>query len=279
MTLKDTVMAKKYKEQYYDLDEEEMQSLLNKAKAGDTKASTELLKIFDNFLSKYVTMLYYNKYNLADYDLRRFIALWVKNPYHRKMLMRNAMNSEAYQHISEIMNRLTGMAQRYGTEEDVRQTVVMTFLQCVERYKRRGDIPFKGFLFNYFYFMVKKNVDLFLQDQLGRKTFPLLVEEDDTDSEDSDVQGFYAPPVDDTDNLIGPETIDEYWVVGDTALFPFDLLTVQERQLLKWRYVDKMKSSEISKRITEHPNTVREHFNRIKTKIGDLIQGQEDLFL
>lgn len=48
-----------YKEQYYSLEESEMQELIAKAKNGDEKAKSELLKVFNNFLTKYVSMLYY----------------------------------------------------------------------------------------------------------------------------------------------------------------------------------------------------------------------------
>lgn len=50
-----------YKEQYYSLEEEEMQSLIASAKKGNSKSSEELLKVFNNFLTKYVTMLYVRK--------------------------------------------------------------------------------------------------------------------------------------------------------------------------------------------------------------------------
>lgn len=50
-----------YKEQYYSLEEHEMQDLIKRAKLGDKRASEELLKVFSNFLTKYVTMLYVRK--------------------------------------------------------------------------------------------------------------------------------------------------------------------------------------------------------------------------
>jgi len=50
-----------YKEQYYTLEEHEMQALIALAKKDDTKAQRELLKVFNNFLTKYTTMLYHRK--------------------------------------------------------------------------------------------------------------------------------------------------------------------------------------------------------------------------
>ena len=61
--------------------------------------------------------------------------------------------------------------------------------------------------------------------------------------------------------------VDEFWVLGEEADPLFSRLSVQERQLIKWRYIDNKRSSEIALKITEHPNTVREHLTKIKDKI------------
>ena len=94
-----------YKEQYYTLSEEQMQDLIAKAKSGSTKAQYELLKVFNNFLTKYVTMLYYGKYNLSDYDIRRFTSLFVKDSFVRFNLMKNKLNNAGYKHVNECLRR------------------------------------------------------------------------------------------------------------------------------------------------------------------------------
>jgi hypothetical protein len=135
-----------YKEQYYTLSENEMQALLAKAKKGNTVAQKELLKVFNNFLTKYVSLIYHGRYNLNDYDIRRFIGLFVKQPYVRFALTKNKLNKAGYKHVAEIMRGIQYMARRYGEELDIRQTVEMTFLQCINRYERKdsekGPIPF-----------------------------------------------------------------------------------------------------------------------------------------
>ena len=94
-----------YREQYYSLKESEMQELIQRAKNEDKKASEELLNVFSNFLTKYVTMLYVGKYNINDYDIRRFISLFIKEPYVRFALMKNKLNSEQAKVVFEAMNR------------------------------------------------------------------------------------------------------------------------------------------------------------------------------
>jgi DNA-directed RNA polymerase specialized sigma24 family protein len=172
------------------------------------------------------------------------------------------------------------MARRYGDEEDVRQTVNMTFFQCITRYQRKdsekGPIPFSGFLYSYFFYLLKKNVDNFLIDQLGRKSFPLLSDEVNTEEEGETQPGFKAPPVEySLEQILGAEEINEFWVLGETCYPPFDQLTIQERQLLKWRFVDNRKSSEIAQIVTEHPNTVREHLIKVKIKVKEAIMDND----
>lgn len=222
---------------------------------------------------------------MGDYDLRRFIALFIKDNYARLALVRNKMNPSALKIVNEAMRGITYMAKRYGDEEDIRQTVDMTFFQCIGRYQRKdsekGPIPFSAFLYSYFFYLLKKNVDTFLIDQLGRKTFPLITDDDYEPEEGEQQVGFKAPPVEyDLAKLLCVESIDEMWVLGTTAAEPFTQLSIQERQLLKWRFVDGKKSSEIAERITEHPNTVREHLKDIRDKIKSIIASSnlEDLF-
>jgi len=268
---------KTYKETYYSLPEEEMQTLIAKAKTGSHKDQEELLKVFNNFLSKYSALLYYNRFNLNDYDIRRFISLFIKDPFTRFALRKNNVTGQAMKDVQECMRGINYMARRYGDEEDIRQTVDMTFFQCIARYERKGSIPFSGFLYSYFFYLLKKNVDTFLIDQLGRKTFPLIADEpsSDDDSEDSYV-GFRADPVEMTvEEMLSTDKIDEFWVLGEKNSPPFDKLSVQERQLLKWRYIDGHRSSQISQKINEHPNTVREHLSKVKNRIVDYIIEQD----
>ena len=46
---------------------------------------------------------------------------------------------------------------------------------------QKGQYLLAGFLYSYFFYLLKKNVDIFLIDQLGRKTFPLIDDDADTD--------------------------------------------------------------------------------------------------
>jgi len=226
------------------------------------------------------------KYNLKDYDIRRFIGLFVKDNYTRMALNRNKLNKKTTIVVNDVMRGINYMTKRYGTEEDIRQTVDLTFLQCVNRYQRKdsekGPIPFSAFLYSYFFYLLKKNVDTFLINQLGRKTFPLITNDSFEEDEEGEKQiGFRPDPVEvNFEQFLLAESIDQMWVMGETCAEPFNQLTIQERQLLKWRYGDNKRSSHIAEKITEHPNTVREHLKNIKDKIINIIieSNLEELF-
>jgi len=181
------------------------------------------------------------------------------------------------------------MVKRYCSEEDVQQTVRLTFFQCIKRYERKdsekGPIPFSAFLYSYFLYLLKKNVDTFLIDQLGRKSFPLVTQDDlsgDVSDDDKSKNGAFVDTQKyATSDLMFSIDVDEMWVLGIDISPPFDKLTVQERQLIKWRYIDKKRSSEIALKVTEHPNTVREHLSKVKAKLKDILksEGMEDYLI
>src|SRR5688500_9969220 len=88
-----TKPKKKYKELYYDLPEELVQQLIADAQGGSQKAQMQLLEVFSNFLSKYVSLLYNARYDLKNYDTRKFLALYVKDGVARGSLLRNKLNA------------------------------------------------------------------------------------------------------------------------------------------------------------------------------------------
>lgn len=267
---------KSYSERYYSLSEVELQELIKLAQAGDDAASLRLLEVFENFLSNFYKLLFFGSYSRSSYDMRRFISLYIKDNSLRWNLMKNKLGPKGIKDVNDVVRGIYLMVQRYNTMEDVTQAVNLSFLECIKIYKPKesasGPIPFSGFIYSYFFFVLKKRVDTFLIDQLGRKTFPLL-EEADLNSEE-DKPGFMPPPGPGLEAYLNMDEIDENWVAGDNVEGVFAILTPQERQLLKWRYIDGEKSSEIAARIVEHPNTSRERIGRIKAKITEYLLNE-----
>lgn len=271
--------AKKVTENYYNIPEDELQEIILRAQGQSQKDQEELLKIFNNFITKYVSLLYRSKYDLHDYDLRRFISLFMTDKNSSYKLRRNKIDHATYKSVNETMRGINYMVKRYWEEEDVRQTVQMTFLQCIMRYKRKGSIPFSGFIYSYFFYLLKKNVDSFLVYQLGRKSFPLYTDDQASsssylDGEQPQTTMITTPLSENLEDMVNREEFDEFWVLGETTLFPFDTLTIQQRQLLKWRYVDNLKASQIAIKTTEHPNTCRAQLQEIKDIVKQLLAAE-----
>jgi hypothetical protein len=268
---------------YYTIPEEDLQALISRAKKGDTVAQSELLVVFDNFLKKYIALLFVKRADLRDYDIRRFIALFARKGYAGK-IQRNQIDEGAYKEVNEVLRGLHYMVNRYCFKEDVEQTVYVTFFQCIDRYERKGPIPFSGFLYNYFFYRLKKNVEEYLISQVGRKTFGLYTEDSVSSSSPSDDSADMSQINSDVQKQIrieeydvftlGTDSIDEFWISGETAAYPFNKLTINQRQLLKWRYIDGLKAPKIADKTSEHPNTCRSQLHKIREELEDIL-GEE----
>lgn len=268
---------KTYQERFYSLPEEELQILIKRAQKGNGPAQLQLLEVFANFLSTYIKLLHTGAYDLSNYNTRRFLALFVKETGLRYCLLRNKLNPTGMRQLNEVIRGITVMTKRYGDLEDIEQTVHLAFLESLAIYKPKessdGPVPFSGFINSYFYYVLKKKVDALLIDQLGRKTFP-LIDYDEVEGEDGETPpGFVAPPEPSAEDMSGWDDIDEFWVAGDSAKGVFATLTMQERQLLRWRYYNNERSSDIAHRVTEHSNTSRENIAKIKQKIQDYLDN------
>lgn len=273
---------KKVAKGYYNVPEEEMQEIIARAQAGSQKDQEYLFKIFNNFLEKYVNMLSTGYYDLRDYDIKQFVYLFIGDKTLSAKIRNDQFNFNAYKEVSNVMKGIVYMVKRYNDEGDVRQTVHLTFLQCVLHYKRRGDIPFSGYLYRYFFYSLKKNVDSLLIDQLGLKSFPLMTDDAVTSSfKDGSTESAGGmsvhetegvnPPAPTVEDMMEIENIDEYWVMGERCSYPFSQLTIPERQLLKWRFVDGLRPNKIAEKTSDHPNTCRQHIKVIVEKVKKLV--------
>lgn len=266
-----------YNKEFHHLSEDEMQVLINSAKDGDDKSYDRLFIIFDNYLSKYFSLLRYGRIPFEDYDVRRFVALFMTNAKDRQRFLRKALGNGTREAVIKEFNGIVFMTNRYD-DEDIMQTIRSSFVQCIERYERSeskagGYVPFSGYLYTYYFYLLKKNVEIYLIDQLGRRTFALA--DDEEDREEGEIVYGYSAPVGPTlEDEMYTKMIDEHWVSGETAEWPFDQLSIQERQMLKWRFIDGERSIDISRRTSEHANTARDAFGRIKKKLMEIVADE-----
>ena len=279
---------KKISKGYYDLEEAEIQRIVAAAQKGSVKDQHRLMEIFSNFLEKYVNILYNQFFDLRDYDTKQFVLLYVpgKSPLGQK-IKTNQLNLTSYKEVSKVFGRIITMIKRYNNKDDVRQTVNAAFIECIKIYKPKpskqgGQVPFSGYIYRYYKFKLKKYVDEFLIDQNGLNNYPLITDDEVSSSfnmEDG-ATGVYetavlrATPL---ERLLVIEDIDENWVEGDGAQYPFSELKKFERQLLKWRYIDGLRPNKIAEKTSDHPNTCRQHIKTITAKVEALLEAEAPL--
>lgn len=263
---------------YYHLPEEEIQDLVKRSQQGDEDALAYLLKIFENFIQKYVNLLYHGQLGLHNNDIRQFLKLFVNNTRLKQRLGQNKLNMHDRQELQTIWHGFNWMITRYNEESDVRQTVEMAFIDTVQRYVRKGEVPFSGYIYRYFLFIMQKYMKDILIDQLGRKSFPLRVEEDfdDDDEQDTPTPGFDIPAEPSAEDMMGTHEIGENWVFGD-VMFPFDHLNPQERQLIRWYYIEKHNLTTIADRMAESSNKISEHIATARRKLAEAIKNDPEL--
>ena len=274
---------KTYKDRQYSLSNDEMYELVLAFQVGDEKAGLKMMEVFENFLANFIKLLFYGVYDRSNYELRRFISFYVPEGFLRYKLLKNQMNSSEFRQVNDIVRGISGMVARTCQLEDVEQAINLSFLDCLKRYELRessqgGSVPIPNYISYYSLYLFKKATDTYLINQLGRHTFPLIDEKDSNEKTDYSeaIQHGMAPPVGpNLEEFLDRDEFDELWVRGDTARGVFATLTQSERQILKWRYIDGEKASEIANRILEHSNTSRERLTAIKQKLKEALAAQQ----
>lgn len=273
-------MAKKkksYDERKYNLSNAEMVELVKQFQAGSDSAGMKMLEVFENFLANFVKLLYYGTYDRSNYELKRFIGFYIPNGQLRYKFMKNQLSPPEAKAVNDVVRGLNVMVTRFCELEDVEQALKLALLSCLKIYEPRpssqgGSVPVTNYISNYSLYIFKKVTDTQLISQLGRKTFPLI---DESTTDENEVQAGFLPPIGpDLESYLDKEEFNEAWVYGTTAKGVFATLTQAERQLIKWRYIDGERASEIAHKLLEHPNTTRERLLRLKETIKEYLLNE-----
>lgn len=144
----------------------DIEALVIQYKEGSRDASGELFKAFAGFIAKYANFLKFGVLGKKDRDLRGLTHLLCPkndNVRARMGLIRDALRSYEYEDIVGELNVL--------------------FLKSVAQFKTResklgGNVPFAGYLYSYFKFMVKRWIDQRLVDVMNTVKLVELTEEE-----------------------------------------------------------------------------------------------------
>lgn len=271
------------------------------ARCGDEEAKLALFERFRWFLLKYRALLKAGVFNAwygeIGRDVRAFLSLYAKTPQVRGILLsRKGIPSvpRVVNAVNRIIDDLYHECRALG-DEDVDSIIDMSFFQCLERYDpndkakkaaanagydydkltheqrtewetRFPEIGFEGFLYNYFYFILQKNLNSVLRGvQAGLGYCQGFVD----DIVESDAQ-LDAKEYDDIDTLMeAAVNLDYAWVNGDKTSWPWNELSQQERWLIVQRFHHRRFACDIAAAVGMSASVVRNRINRVREMMAD----------
>lgn len=282
--------------------DEDVRYLVVLAGANDEEAKMELYHRFRWFLLKYRALLkggIFNAYSKDRRDVRMFISFYAKSKQIRGLLMSHKGIPVGQTKVVASVNRVIGQLQtqcRSLGEDEIDSIIDMTFFQCVNVYdpKRKvkdacteeglsydklsvkkqiewdekvPEVGFEGFMFNYFHYLLRKNLDTVLngvQAGIGlAKGFNALTDEFQNPELDEITEpAAYHPE--------GETVIDSSWDGGSTADWPWDELSQQERWLIKQRYHNRRFACEIGESVGMSASVIRNRIKAAKAKIVEV---------
>jgi hypothetical protein len=278
------------------------------AGCGDEEAKLELYHRFRWFLLKYRALLksgIFNAYSKERRDIRLFVSFYSKSPQIRGLLMSYrgipVGQTKVVQAVNKIIGQLHFQCKSLGDEE-IDSIIDMTFFQCANVYdpkrkvkeacnaeglvydklttakqekwdKEVPEVGFEGFMFNYFHFLLRKNLDTVLNGiqagigiaASGVETSTITVADDNPYADRITLQAKEFE-----DDLRPDEPIDSNWDGGSTAQWPWDELSQQERWLIKQRYHNKRFACEIGESVGMSASVIRNRIKAAKAKVIDV---------
>jgi hypothetical protein len=282
----------------------DLAKLVKNAKVGDRKALDSIYEKFKPFLIKYRALLKTGTVNLSTRDLRRFLCLYIDSEHLRSAIKSSRLNKKTSDllaaKVADIRAQYDGM-----DPEDIDSIIDFTFFQCLlDIYDPKGkvksktreeglvyddmtvaqkrkwdklhpEVGFEGFLANYFFYQLKKNLEAETKGVIPGIGWCQTFTTEDIIEEvlDSDDETEEHDEWDDLDTIIGSEiAIDHDWVDGMSANYPFSELSVQDRWLLKMRYEDDLFSCKIARKVGVSASVIRGRLKDIEMRLRELMK-------
>jgi Sigma-70, region 4 len=282
----------------------ELAALVQRAQDGDAAARDELFTRFENFLKKYKGFFRSeaDAIRLARQysDVAAFLGLFMgKKTFHAVQSRRWSPTLTAQ--VTRKVNEIRELAREIGDQDDIDTIIDMTFIELIARYDSKGkvrkelkkkginydtlsrsqqrrheaDIPpvgFEGYLMNVFKWRLFKNIENETKGVIPGvgwcKAYATTTQNHDGDETEVNLAEVLAEDTADAFEILGSmEHLDHDWVSGETCYAPFDVLSSQERWILKAKYADHLSSREIAESIGVSPSVIRSRYNEILDKI------------
>lgn len=232
---------------------------------GDKSISEILINNFEGYLVRYYQILCHGNIDDRDYRSREFIACFIGSPRRRSTLF--APTAIAKTDLDSTSKLLKTQLSSYDTEE-IWNTIVMSFLELAMNHEANLDAPcFHNYVVKMYHNVLAKNVQDMAKDPLVYSSSVRFVDNLQIGEDGSEI--WITENVPDTHEEI--EEINEIdWIFGQQKLGIFQYLSSLERQVIIWRYVDKINLKAIGDYIGVQQFDVQNMIKQIKSKLRAL---------
>lgn len=240
------------------LDYKSIDELVLRYQNGDEKAGEELISLFYPYLLKYFKLLTEGTLDLSDKDSRKFICLFIDDAEVRKKLKRVYQPAEV-RHQAYLTATMLSKNCKGINPDDLMQELTFILLRIAKRYKKKKKrVNFCGYLYNAFRYELFRTISKIIANPLVLFSESNISYYDESyintkDNIENNPLIYINEPV-----MLIDEELGNSWIRGLTAGEGFEQLTPLQRLILKLRYQEGMKDTEIAERTGYHRNTIRQ---------------------
>ncbi|MEX3713415.1 hypothetical protein ABFV99_13505 [Cytobacillus horneckiae] len=257
---------------------EQIDALIFQYQSGSSEAALGIIKAFgynpdtnelSKYINKYFSLLRFGVINFKDKDTRHFLRQFTKD----KQLLQELIPFYQYAHTKKATRKIVqtiNYRMRHITDEELIHDLCTLILVQAKKYKKQGKkTNFCGYLINSYRYKVYEHYKYLFKDMHYNHRIEML---EDYKDENSEIR---------IAELIKPdlyfknekEILGFNWILGKTATFPFNQLTMFERTLLSL-YDDKgMTYEEVGAQMGYHRDTIWSKRKQIKEKLNSLLKS------
>jgi len=219
---------------------EEIDKALRLYQNGDKEVTTLLIDMFKDYIDIYVNLLKYNKFDIGNGKVHRFLSLFLSSKlalkqYNYSSYARNMFINKA-KYISKYFAEYT--------DDDIRNDIIIIILKLVKKYN--SDRPFfilyinkviHYYLKNYVDRIIKSyldyiDIDEIEQNEIDYKVYSHFEMVENKLDKERLIHNAIIPVVKNDNN-----TLDLNWINGITPTNMFDMLQPVDREILLLYYV------------------------------------------
>lgn len=251
---------------------EEIESCVRAFQQGDREAGLRILEAMQPYLLKYVRLVRQGHVNWSDYDSRRFLSLLIPEANLRKAILRRYQTTTTQAKALHYL-RILVSAIRPIPQEDLEQEMAAILLGLARRYKPMPHRNFVGYVAGRrgaFKYALLRSLKAMVADPSVFQAF--------TGGSVPFDERLHATIYDDPANASEGQLSHE-WVRGETAGFPFDRLSPEQRMALRMRYEQGMSEQEVAYAmglsLTELRSLVRNARRTLEASLGRALPPED----